>query len=125
MIPILCDGRFYFPAGAQLDCICVANECGGKNKAANGAQQISIHAINTAITDSARNDRGKDVTIQLLDSRISSLSSLPSISIFDLPISAFQLLHCRSLLLRLTKKNELITDRLAKLTRSALHIFIQ
>ena len=41
MIPIFCNRRFNFLAGAELNRICAANECGGKNKTAKYAPRIS------------------------------------------------------------------------------------
>jgi hypothetical protein len=41
MIPIFCDRRLNFLAGVELNRICAANECGGKNKAAKYAPRIS------------------------------------------------------------------------------------
>ena len=57
MIPIFCDRGFHFLAGTQLDRIRAANEYRGKNKAADGRPKIStsIHATNSAITQSAHN----------------------------------------------------------------------
>src|SRR5438477_630585 len=41
MIPIFCNRRFNFLAGAELNRICAANECGSKNKTAKYAPRIS------------------------------------------------------------------------------------
>jgi len=41
MIPIFCNRRFNLLAGAELNRICAANECGGKNKTAKYAPRIS------------------------------------------------------------------------------------
>jgi hypothetical protein len=67
MIPIFCNRRFNFLTGAELNRICAANECGGKNKTANRAQEIStsIHAATVPLLK-ARATAGNDVT--LLDS---------------------------------------------------------
>ena len=41
MIPIFCNRRFNFLAGAELNRICAANECSGKDKTAKYAPRIS------------------------------------------------------------------------------------
>jgi len=55
MIPIFCNRRFNFLAGAELNRICAANECGGKNKTAKYAPRISksIH-VSTVLLAEAR-----------------------------------------------------------------------
>jgi hypothetical protein len=41
MIPIFCHRRLNFLAGAELNRLCTANDCGGKNKTAKYARRIS------------------------------------------------------------------------------------
>jgi hypothetical protein len=64
MIPIFCNRRFNFLAGAELNRICAANECGGKNKTAKYAPRISksIHHPTVPLLKQ-RATAGNDVTI--------------------------------------------------------------
>ena len=58
MIPIFCNRRFNFLAGAELNRICAANECGGKNKTAKYAPRISqsIHVSTVSLAEACATD---------------------------------------------------------------------